>query len=85
MYDDKLKAVHFANKLENIFKPYEDEIFNQEFKVEVENFVSSKEIFNYNSGENYEENFNLEELKSHIKTIKRKAARVRMKFQIALY
>jgi hypothetical protein len=24
--------MHFANKTENIFKPYEDEILNQEFK-----------------------------------------------------
>jgi hypothetical protein len=32
VYDEKLKAMHFANKTENIFKPYEDEILNQEFK-----------------------------------------------------
>jgi hypothetical protein len=53
----------------SVFSPYEDDLFDNQFKPEIENFSESRDIFDYKLEENsdYEKKFTL-------KTVKKKAA-----------
>lgn len=74
IYNNKDKAQAFGLNLSKIFVPYEDSIFDDNFKKYIENFTSSDELFNYDSNEEYAQNFSLSELEEEIKNCKLKSA-----------
>ena len=75
IFNDKEKADIFAEHLAAIFQPYQDDIFNKEHKIKIENFVASQDLFNYQSTNiKFDIDFTLEELNKAIKKLKKKAA-----------
>lgn len=74
IFNDTDKAELFADKLAAIFKPYQDDMFDDKHRQKIEEFVNSNQIFNYNSEKKYEEKFSLHELEQVLKSIKAKAA-----------
>ena len=62
LYNDKEKSQAFGQNLAKIFIPYENDIFDEEFKIYVNEFNTSEEIFNYNSENKYTQNFSMDEL-----------------------
>jgi len=74
IFNNSDKAELFGEKLASIFKPYEDDIFDNNHKHYIENFINSPQLFNYDSEEKYEIIFSIFELDQAIKQLKRKAA-----------
>ena len=74
IYDNNKKAESFGNHLEKIFVPYEDTIFDNNFKTEVNTFVESEELFNYDSEKKYSDPFTLQELENTLDDLKIKSS-----------
>jgi len=68
------KAELFGEKLEAIFKPYDDDVFDKSHMNFIENFTNSDQLFNYTNDKKYDNKFSLQELEYALKSIKRKAA-----------
>lgn len=73
IFNDKDKSEHFAELQANIFTPYQDSIFDNDFKIMVDNFVKSNELFDYQSESSYNAPFSLTELEQVLSNIKPKA------------
>lgn len=78
IFNDKEKCDLFANKLEKTFQPYDEVIFNSNYKEKVERFVKSNDLFVYgnenNTDFNYENEFNIDELNNELKNLKKYAS-----------
>ena len=70
IFNNSDKAELFGEKLASIFKPYEDDIFDNNHKHYIENFIYSPQLFNYDSEEKYEIIFSIFELDQAIKQLK---------------
>ena len=74
LYNDKEKSQAFGQNLAKIFIPYENDIFDEEFKLYVNEFNTSEEIFNYNSENKYTQKFSMDELNQALENCKVKSA-----------
>ncbi|RNA16479.1 hypothetical protein BpHYR1_032603 [Brachionus plicatilis] len=75
VFSDQIKCDLFSLKLESIFKPYSDPMFDEGFKNVVDEQVKSDSLFAYqNHNKKFEENFSSIELDKQLKKLPLKSA-----------
>jgi hypothetical protein len=74
IYDPKGIADSFGVNLSNIFVPYTDDLFDNEFEADVNEFSSSNNLFNYEENPRYDNPFTYQELEYALKQVRVKSA-----------